>query len=50
MAVLADFLARAEAGSVATRISVSGGAPKAAHRGLPQSAGAGSLTGLPGLV
>jgi proline-specific peptidase len=47
MAVLADFLARAEAGSAATRRSVEGDR-KAADRGLPQSAGAGSLTGLPG--
>ena len=48
MAVLADFLARAEAGVTATRASVADGSTSVAERGLPLSAGAGSLTGRPG--
>jgi L-proline amide hydrolase len=49
MAVLADFLARAEAGSALTRASLrEGDAATVAGRGLPRSAGAGSLTGRPG--
>jgi hypothetical protein len=43
LAVLADFLSRAESGRVATRATASG-----SDRELPRSAGAGSLTGLPG--
>jgi proline-specific peptidase len=43
LAVLADFLARAEAGLTATRATTDG-----RDRHLPRSAGAGTLTGLPG--
>jgi L-proline amide hydrolase len=43
LAVLADYLARAEAGRVATRATADG-----SGRELPRSAGAGALTGLPG--
>ena len=49
MAVLADFLARAEAGLAPTRASVRAREwATIAERRLPRSAGAGSLTGRPG--